>query len=237
MIPWEEVWELQGTEEQRDIARVALDRGVFPWNLLLPGFRERVGKERIPLDWQDLSQFAKAAPTDIHEHEEAHVLMRERPLGLAWYAGRVTLDVSLVDDHELAGEVLWSEGAHMTDFFWMYFHPEMYEEIFFLFHGGDPTEHEHAWFDMGTYREEVGEAFMGAFTRAYSDYPVTIPFAHAMPDASLPEMHRILMRPAYFSTKGSKVFHDRHYRLRPQRWYPTREEADENLRPCGVCRP
>lgn len=133
------VFELQGTEHQRSLVQRALDRTTFPFERLLPQLRSEVGRERIPVEWQDLSRWGQKAgdpysppPAEIGHvevavgdhgdlgHEHAHgVAVRGRVLGLAWYSGKVTLDTSLEAEPELAAEVFLSEGAHMVDFFYM----------------------------------------------------------------------------------------------------------------------
>lgn len=201
MVP--DILDLQGTERQKDVIRGALARSNFPWQILEPGLRARAGRSRIPVDWMDLSRWnashaeAEGLP---HAHgDEAHTIEREvggrqRVLGLAWYSGRVTLDISLVNNPELAGEVFMSEGAHMADFFymtdahrreiWNAFHPGTDGDIAAdaPIHDGHSPSHGHSWFDVGPYRSWVGEAFMGAFVAAYSDFPVTIGFDHPVTD-------------------------------------------------------
>lgn len=192
------ILELQGTLSQQAVVATAIARSNFPWDILLPGLQAKTGRTKIPCDWMDLSRW-NASHADAnglpHAHgDEAHTIEREiderqRVLGLAWYAGRVTLDLSLEHNPELAGEVFLSEAAHMADFFYMT--DEHRRRIWNAFHPNDPPiqpgqsfgdgvhiGHNHSWFDVGSYRSWVGEAFMGAFTKAYSDFPVTIPFDH-----------------------------------------------------------
>ena len=190
---------LQGTPGQQQVIRNALARSNFPWDILLPGLRARTGRSHIPVDWMDLSRWTAShaeAEGLPHAHgDEAHTIEREidgrnRVLGLAWYAGRVTLDITLERNPELAGEVFMSEGAHMADFFFMTdpmriaiynaFHPT--HEPLPLdtpIHDGHAPHHGHSWFDVGSYGSWVGEAFMGAFTATYSNFPVTIVFHQA----------------------------------------------------------
>lgn len=112
--------------------------------------------------------------------DEWHAIgYRNQVLGLAWYSGRVSMSLTLESRPLLAAEVFLSEGAHMVDFFYMT--DEQRRRVFNAFHGDpdvDPAPHGHDWFDVGSYWDFVGEAFMGGFVRAYSDVPVTIPFTH-----------------------------------------------------------
>jgi hypothetical protein len=196
------IWQLLGTPHQQAIAAAALDRCTFPFEVMLPGLRAQTGREQVPVEWADLSRFAGALGQDSHPHvhgytDEAHVLAnRARVLGLFWFSGRVSLDVSLERDPDLAGEVLLSEGAHAVDMFTLT--PAQRHTIWGALHTGDEAiEHDlmHGWFeqpytewtgefiDAGgnvAYRDQVGEAWMGLFVAAWSDFPVTIPFTHGV---------------------------------------------------------
>lgn len=133
----------------------------------------------------------------VEEGEDlAHgIAFRERTLGLAWYSGKVTMDISLESDPLLAKEVFLSEGAHMIDFFFMT--DQQRTDIFNAFHGSKTKApaHGHAWFDVGGYNTWVGEAFMGGFVKAYSPFPVTIPFVHP-PTAYTTKRIREILTPA-----------------------------------------
>lgn len=243
------VWELQGTPRQQRVAEQALAACDYPWEVVVPGLRAKTGRDTIPLDWQDLSRYAADVPAaadgHIHDHahdhddgEGYHVLeARRRVLGLAWYSGRVTLDTSLENDETLAAEVLLSEGAHMADFFALT--DQQRERIYVAFHGGDTTEHGHGWFDVASYREEVGEAFMGGFIRAFaSAVDVTIPFAHPATDTVGREIRDVMLAPIVFGIDRSTVFHDAHRGITAERHWPHRAAAEaEGRRGCGVCKP
>lgn len=141
------VWDLRGTPRQNAIVQEALDRCDFPF--------ERLTKQPIPVEWADLSRYAatqEAAGAHSHIHvgdDTAHsVERRERVLGLFWYSGRVTLDLSLEQDPELAAEVLLSEAAHAVDMFYM--QPEHRRAVWDALHTGqEGHEHDqaHGWFE------------------------------------------------------------------------------------------
>lgn len=224
---------------------------------------------------------------DDHEHEEgetvegeishfhvededgntAHgIAYRERTLGLAWYSGKVSIDISLESNPTLAKEVFLSEGAHMVDFFFMT--DKQRTEIFNAFHGNTaaPAPHGHGWFDVGGYNTWVGEAFMGGFVKAYSPFPVTIPFVHPPTDYTSKRIREILtpepvQEPAptplpspapertpptpspkptdqYVSTQYTPFFHRNHAGYRGSVIYATRDEAVAARKiPCFTCRP
>lgn len=279
------VFDYQGTERQREIARTAMEvRCDFPWHILVPGLQAKTGRTRIPLDWQDLSRYAgtaeqhqgarghKTADPVVEENGDHAILIehRHRVLGLAWYSGRVTLEQTLVNEPELAGEVLLSEGAHMHDFFgmtmpqrvavWNAVHPNNppLPDDFQIVDGVD-LGHGHGWFDVGGYYSWVGEAYMGLFVKAFSDYPVTIPFHHPVtPDAVRKVRELVFPPPApepepevpevpavtYCGFPKSKVFHQDScwvVRLSPggcSSPFPNREAAiAARRRPCRICKP
>lgn len=255
------IFDLQGTDNQRRLAQSFLDRGNYPWDVLLPGLQAQTGRSTIPVEWADLSRYAAFISEEGHSHgdlghnhaksgfgEDFDLLeYRHRVLGLAWYSGKISLEITLENEPELAGEVLWAEGAHMVDFFFL--DEDRREKIFNLFHTGDPDvapePHGHGWFDVGTYREFVGEALMGAFTRAFSNFPDTIPFAHTLPDDKLLILRELMLPKAesppsdeavfpYFGVAGSSVYHDEHAGIRRDVEWGQRPVT---RRPCKVCKP
>lgn len=128
--------------------------------------------------------------TDPETGDKAHGIgFRSRVLGLAWYSGKVTLEVTMEQEPELAKEVFLAEGAHMVDFFymtdehrrlvWNAVHTDV-EDLppGISIQDGVDLGHGHGWFDVGGYYSWVGEAFMGLFIKAFSDLPVTIRFDH-----------------------------------------------------------
>lgn len=256
------VWDLQGTPQQNAIIQDALAACDFPFELLLPKLQATKGKSLIPVDWADLSVYgAQAARTaggdHSHDHSGEYDLLefRERVLGLAWYSGRVTLDLSLQVNRTLAMEVFLAEGAHMVDFFYMT--EEHRREVALAFHAGDPTPHGHDWFDVGSYREWIGEAFMGGFIKAFApSVPVTIPFVHAATAQVGLDIRRILLpqaepelpptptpdehdhEPVFASNGGSDIYHDSHHRVKHDRTFADKHEAEAaGFRACKVCKP
>jgi hypothetical protein len=209
---------------ERTITAEAIARCEFEWGRLLPGLRAARGKDRIPVEWTDLSRMASEAKS-AHEHvhdehgdvghpivhyaAEQGVPYRKRTLGLAWYSGKVSIDSSLLASPTLAGEVFLAEGAHMLDFFWLV--EEQRRELIDLLHGTESgaqtAEHGHTWFDNPDYFSDVGEAFMGLFVRAFSDYPVTLTgFKHRVTE-EMARSARDLLQPRAYGRRRSKVFH------------------------------
>lgn len=247
-----EVWDLRGTENQNRIIRDTLARTTFPFEVMVPQLQSEAGKSTIPVEWADLSRYsaemAEAAESGehLHVHEDGdkadpvlrEVEGRQRVLGLAWYSGKVSMDLSLEGNESLAAEVFLSEGAHMMDFFWMEEHHRT--AIWNALHAADVVsvpeaghvEHEHSWFDHGGYYSWVGEAWMGLFVKAYSDFPVTIRFDHPPTPEAVEEARRALT--PFFTGKLSKVYHDRHGGIRPVKYFTT---PPSTLRPCRVCKP
>lgn len=101
---------------------------------------------------------------DPETGDTAHgIAYRRRVLGLAWYSGKISLDVGLVSDPDFLGEVFMCEGAHMVDFFWMT-DPQR-RSILEAYGAVD-------WFEEGgeqDYEDWTGESFMIGFTRAFTD--------------------------------------------------------------------
>ncbi|MDQ4143884.1 MAG: hypothetical protein M3198_09120 [Actinomycetota bacterium] len=248
-----QIFDFQGSDEQKHLTGKLLARGNYPWDSLTPGLKSQTGREKIPIEWADLSQYAESRSRDdehMHNHSEGefdYLEARGRILGLAWYSGKISLEASLQSNFELAGEVLWAEGCHMVDFFLLTDNER--EKIYNLMHTGNPDiapePHGHGWFDVGTYREFVGEALMGAFVRAFSTFPDTIPFAHALADDKLPILRGLMLPKAlgkgaypYFGALRGTTFHDRHYGIRKDIAWWTREEAiGAGRKPCRVCKP
>ena len=299
------VWQLVGTVEQNAIIEGVLLRTNFPFERLREGLARETGKSAIPVEWADLSRYGQDAAAVTthdhavpagdghdHEHEEnglSHVhftdengevghgiAYRSRVLGLAWYSGKITMEQSLVDHPELAGEVFLAEGAHMVDFFymtndmriaiWNAVHPEgQHIPAGTNIQDGVDLGHGHGWFDMATYREWVGEEFMGLFVRTFSDLPVTIPFAHGWDEDATDQVRRALLgepEPApqpepippadpeltpepeptpdapFHGLAKSKVFHDSHLGVAEEvTWSSVEEAVADGRRPCGVCKP
>lgn len=212
--------------------------------------------------------------TWAHVHtEEAHgVAFRNIVLGLAYYSGKVVLHTGLLTNPRLAGEVFLSEAAHMVDFFEL--SDEQRRGVYNSLHSGtehdytgaapivDGTNlgHDHGWFDVGSYREWAGEAWMGLFVRAYSDLPVTIPFTHPPTNEAVQEVRNLLTPPPtppapepeddptddVWGVVPSTVFHSaasatgRHrrvYESKDVEWTNRADALAAGRRPCKVCRP
>lgn len=253
-----DVWQLQGTTEQQVIIADALARCNFPFPRLLPELQRSINRSTIPVEWIDLSRYSHYADSSIDDsvahvrhHEEPEfdgdeydvLAYRQRVLGLAWYSGKVSIEATLVNQPTLAQEVFLSEGAHMIDFF--YLTETQRQRIFALYHDWDPYDEgswedhtEHGWFDIGTYREFVGESFMGGFTNAFSDVPVSIPFSHVLQDqVSLRLLRKIVLDQAWlFGVERSKVYHDSHRGISHDLEWPV-DQSPADRRPCQVCKP
>ena len=233
-------WQLNGTTHQNALTDAAIRRCTFPFSEVAPRI--------IPVDWQDLSRYNMLESAEGHHHVHMNgdighpVEARNRVLGLAWYSGRVTLDVSLSNDPELAAEVFLSEGAHMLDFFWFEdthrmavwnaLHPDAEDlPLDTNVEDGTVIGGTEGWFDVGPYRSWVGEAWMGLFVRAYSDVPVTIPFDRPPHDEAVAYVRSQLT--PWFSTR-SGIVHDQHRGQKPVAWHAALP-ADRRL--CRVCKP
>ncbi len=242
------VWDLRGNERQNAIVLEALDACDYPFEWLKVGLVAKKGKETIPVEWADLSRWAEvsaAQAAEGHGSDHAHkgkdydtIEARGRVLGLAWYSGKVTLDVSLEWDPPLAKEVKLSEGAHMIDFFVM--DDEQRNRLYRLFHGDNDSEHGHGWFDVGTYREWVGEAFMGGFIQMFAPtIPVTIGFAHGLGGDFVRKGRRVLLGPRLKGNSVKMTYHREWHRILaggPTFLLPEDAEA-AGYRRCRYCRP
>lgn len=257
------------TTAQRDLITAAIKRCTFDFTRCLPRLKAEKNRDRIPVTFEDLSRYAEAMPSqDGHEHAHSHadgaeyhvVILRRRVLGLAWYSGKITIEQSLVNEPLLCQEVFLAEAAHMVDFFVIT--PEQREAIFHLFHGGDKTAHNHGWFEEtgnNDYWSWVGESWMGAFIRAYSDIePWDKGFMHRLDErqaqAILPVLDPVPEPPTeqpptsptptgpitygFFATKTGSVFHDVHRGVKQVRTFETRSDAvAAGLSPCKTCKP
>jgi hypothetical protein len=200
------IWQISGNPNQVALVESALNRCDFPFDKLKPKLLSEARKSSIPVEWADLSRYASSvdapsaftAAPHIHAHEgddSGHgILYRNRVLGLAWYSGKVSLDISLESQSELAQEVMLSEGAHMVDFFYMT--EDHREAIWDAYHPGLDTSkghHGHDWFDAGGYQDFVGESFMAGFTKAYSDVDVVLEqFTHKSTQEAVAGIRRVL---------------------------------------------
>lgn len=225
------VWKLIGTESQNRIVASALSATTFPFDVIQQGLRAKTGRDTVPVEWADLSRYRGESS------EFATVERREQVLGLAWYSGKVSLDLSLESNQTLAQEVFLSEGAHMLDFFWMT--DEHRAVVWNAMHADDQQvtvsdtgeiAHGHSWFDIGEYESWVGESWMGMFVLAYSKVPLTIDFDHTPSSDSIVKA-RAELTPYFASSTG--LVHDRHNRIKVAT-YLTREQV-LGRRLCRTC--
>lgn len=257
------VWTLRGTDPQNAIVQQALDACDFPFEVLAASLA-REGKMSIDVEWADLSRYTHGAAG--HEHADgAHTIVREvdgraRVLGLFYLPPytRVVLDAGLATRPLLAQEVMLAEGAHAVDYHWMVHNDGMRLAVWNALHAADlaggtavhesgDIDHGHSWFDgPGGYATWVGEAFMEAFIRSFAPtIPVTISLSHPVSAQAAAEIRAALLpdigppvASVYWSGGRSKVVHDAHRGIEPERWYESLAAAETaGLRACRVCRP
>lgn len=248
---------------QRDLITTAVRRCTFDFTRCLPRLKAEKNRDRIPVTFEDLSRYSEAMPSeDGHEHVHSHaegseyhvVILRRRVLGLAWYSGKITIEQSLVNEPLLCQEVFLAEAAHMVDFFVIT--DNQRRAIFELFHGGTVPEHGHGWFEEtgnNDYWSWVGESWMGAFIRAYSDIePWDNGFMHRLDEAQSQAILPVLDPPPpppptpsapetlnkYFASRKGHTYHDSHKGVGQHRWFATPAEARAaGLTACSTCRP
>jgi len=266
MDPVTEVFDLSNlAPTERAITAEAIARCEFEWERLLPGLRAARGKDRILVEWTDLSRMAGAAErqrrtSGAHEHardehgDVGHPIIvnafagpgtpyRKRTLGLAWYSGKVSIDSSLLAQPELAGEVFLAEGAHMLDFFWL-LDPQR-QELTDVLHGhgtapgAQTAEHGHTWFDNPSYWADVGEAFMGLFVLAFSDYPVTLSGFEHKATPAMARAAREYLQPATYGRAQGRTYHALSHSWvpapLPHRWRSAEAAEAQGRRYCYFC--
>lgn len=258
------IFDMRGTEDQVELVRQAVSSCDFPFTRLLPSLHGE-GKTQIVAEWADLSRYNQRvarAHEEEHSHvtegeAEAHPIEREvdgrrRVLGLFYLPPhtRVVLDSSLVTHPELAREVFLAEAAHAVDYH--YLSMEQRRQITNFLHRDDLPEghstedgasfsldgHVCSWFDVGPYHMWVGEAFMEAFTEAFApSVQVTIALGHPTSSEVAAQIRELLVPRAFFVGRG-KAYHDAHRGIAQDRWFSSREEAEQaGYRPCRVCKP
>ena len=269
------IWNLQGTADQQALVQQALDLCDFPFERLAPSL-QREGKSSIRVEWADLSRYSAAR---VHDDEHSHIADadgvahpiervidgRRRVLGLFYLPPftKVVLDNGLVSRPELAREVFLAEAAHAVDYHYM--GADHRRGIVNLLHNEDLPPghlvddgiafnldgHICSWFDVGAYRDWVGEAFMEAFTEAFApSVTVTIALAHPVDRPQALAIRNLLVPPVaepakrVFAWPLSFAYHDEHrFRLlekigAEKRWYDSAEKAQaDGLRPCKTCKP
>ncbi len=193
MIVGDGTYELQGSEAQQQILAGCFEPGSpyfirFPWARLSPPSRP------VPIGWQDLN-----AGGLQYSHDEAHTVTRsiegrEFVAGVFWTDGRIYIDYRCEAQPELAREVLSAELAHSVDFF-LPLTDAQKTDLMFVWHGG--YFDDHSWWEKADYSGEYfdlgGEAFMAAFTLAYSDMaPDQSAFTHKLRSEDVPRVREIV---------------------------------------------
>jgi hypothetical protein len=185
-------------------------------------------------------------------------------LGLAYYPPtlKVVLDSSLVNDPELAIEVMLAEGAHILDF--VYLTNEHRVAIVNILHKDQlPRDyvvrdgvalgldgHVCSWFDVGPYSAWVGEAFMEGFIEAFTTTHATISLNHPVSPEQAQAIRRVILGepaplPILFvgTTKGRAYHTAKCPFIRPswvvtaKGWTSAANAVADGRRPCRVCRP
>lgn len=177
---YKEVFDLQGTEQQQQIVKEALDEIKFPFE------RIQFPNGTAILGWANLNSQGLQGNALMHEGDHPSKDTDSEPLdgelngrkyifGVFYpYSGNIYIDNALVSYPDSAKTTVSAEVAHSVDEF-LPMTEAMRTEIMTLVHGGDTTEHGHTWWEKQDYSTEyftlVGEAFMALFTYAYSDLP------------------------------------------------------------------
>lgn len=66
------MFELQGTPAQQELVRRALSRCTFPFERLAPKLKTSTGRDRLPVEWADLSRYAGEVEGAAKKEEEKH---------------------------------------------------------------------------------------------------------------------------------------------------------------------
>ncbi|MBA2741919.1 MAG: hypothetical protein H0U46_07900 [Actinobacteria bacterium] len=138
-----------------------------------------LGIADIPGSPNRAAQRPEHVPGHVHIHDEegneGHGILRWISgrwwtAGVFWTDGRIYVDVRCESRPALAREVVSAELAHSVDFF-LPLSDDTKLELMDLWHPG--SEDAHTWWEIHDYGGEYytlgGEAFMGAFTIAYSE--------------------------------------------------------------------
>jgi hypothetical protein len=183
---------LTGTERQKEIVKHALDQIKFPWDRLT------FPREPVEIGWTDLNSGTFAKTAKFHQSGTiGKINGREYILGVFYtHSGVIYIDNLLVQYPEIACSTVSAEIAHSVDYF-LPLTDQQRKEITTLIHGGDDTDHGHSWWEKYDYSTEyftlVGEAFMQAFTVAYSDmFFDSEGWAHALKIEDAPKLRAIL---------------------------------------------
>ncbi len=192
MIVGEGTYELQGTEAQQQIFAGCFEPGSpyfirFPWAKLSPPATP------IPIGWQDLNGALAHHSSDAHTVTRS-IEGREFVAGVFWTDGRIYIDYRCETNPDLAREVMSAELAHSVDYFLPLTEVQK-KDLMFLWHGGRIDEH--SWWERADYSGEYydlgGEAFMAAFTLAYSRLtPDQSAFTHKLREEDVPRVREIV---------------------------------------------
>lgn len=166
---------------QRGLVNQALAMCQFNWDLLLPGLQKgnqwsQPGRTSIPVYCKDLRSFGA-----VQESDQFHMLGIDENgfvteenvkavLGLFWFDGRVEVEQTLVSQPSMFMEVFLSEGAHASDFYYLWPN-NLRPTLTAIYHPNGPDTH--GYFE-GPYFDMVGEAYMGGFYYASTDRPPTL---------------------------------------------------------------
>jgi len=254
-------FDLRGTTEQVNIIKTGLDKIMFPWDKL------NAPSGIFAIGWDDLNSptFFKAkwksAPKlhagphapgdDSPQLIEGEVNGRKYILGVFYPgSGNIYVDTALTKYPEVAQATVSAELAHLVDYF-LPLTDEQRKAIHGLMHpGGVIPTGEAFWWEKVSYETEyynlAGEAFMQAFTFAYSDMDFdNSGFSHGITKAQAPEVRKIIgiertdLAPAqavttYKRIGTSKTYHRlTHYENKPGKLITDAT----GLYPCKTCKP
>ena len=185
---------LTGTAEQQAIVTGALDKIFFPWERL------RFPTEPVEIGWRDLNARGLTGEA-ARKHESGTVGIiegRRYTLGIFYtHSGRIYIDSYLVRYPEIAASTVSAEIAHAVDYF-LPLTDGQRMDIMALMHNGNSEDHGHSWWEKHDYGMEyytlVGEAFMQAFTVAYSDidFGNANDFAHSITKEQALKLRQII---------------------------------------------
>lgn len=168
---YKNTWLLTGTLEQIAIVKNALDKIYFPWEkLTMPQYPTEIG-------WRNLNTKEVSLARQHKDVTKGIIDGREYTFGIIYpHTGMIYIDNLLVQYPDAAKTTVSAEIAHAVDYFLPIEYPKRLA-IMKLMQGTETdAEHaEHTWWEKLDYGAEyfglMGEAFMQAFTVAYSVIP------------------------------------------------------------------
>lgn len=215
------LWHPQGTVDQQDLVRAALGRCDFPWDWLRVGLTTDTGRERIPVEWADLSAVVPAGHGAItnmagERGYVIHDIDGSPGTALAWRSGRVTLDNFPYWPDDLPARAFLPAAAYMVDWFWL---------------SPDQRDGVHAIIDPGDW--QLPAAFIAAFT----DLPTPIPRRAAAAVRAV-MLGAPDQKPAEY-VASRRVWHHPACPLLPLTRRPQQAGylPPPRLRPCRICKP